>query len=504
MIPTTIIQHFEQAICFPSLTNESDCDLITAQQMSHCLTSVASRDRVAASFTLFRPVTFSGQSCKPGRTLIRDYEKDTGALSIEARTTGKIRLRIIPFMCFLYLVAFLDRTNIGFAALTMNRELAITSQQFGLLAGIFFFGYFFFEIPSNLLLHRIGARVWIARILITWGAVAALTGFVHTVHQLYVVRFLLGLAEAGYYPGVMLYLTYWFRQQERAQAVAWFLTGLPAATIVGAPISGLILDHVHWLGVSSWRWLLILEGVPAIACGLLTYYLLPSRPHEAEFLTTEEKEWVGAELAREEQEKLRQHQYSVFQTLTHGRVWFLVSIYFGMNIGVYTLSFFSPQLVKSLSSGYSNSVVGFLVMIPNLFGFAAMILVSRSSDRTLERRYHVAIPAITGAVALALLPVARSTFASVALLSLLAVGVYSFVGPFWALPGEFLTGFSAAAGIALINCVGNLGSFTGPYVIGSIGQKTGNLSGGFIFAGIALLVAATLVLLLPRRTRPNQ
>jgi ACS family tartrate transporter-like MFS transporter len=185
-------------------------------------------------------------------------------------------------------------------------------------------------------------------------------------------------------------------------------------------------------------------------------------------------------------------------------VWFLVSIYFGMNIGVYTLSFFAPQLVKSLSSGYSNSVVGFLVMIPNLFGFAAMILVSRSSDRTLERRYHVAIPAITGAVALALLPVARSSFASVALLSLLAVGVYSFVGPFWALPGEFLTGFSAAAGIALINCVGNLGSFTGPYVIGSIGQKTGNLSGGFIFAGIALLVAATLVLLLPRKTRPNQ
>jgi MFS transporter, ACS family, tartrate transporter len=327
---------------------------------------------------------------------------------------------------------------------------------------------------------------------------------VHTLHQLYVVRFLLGLAEAGYYPGIMLYLTYWFRQQERAQAVAWFLTGLPAATIVGAPISGLILDHVHWLGVSSWRWLLILEGTPAIACGLLTYYLLPSRPHEAGFLTTEEKEWVCAELAREEQEKLRQHQYSVFQTLTNGRVWLLVSIYFRMNIGVYTLSFFAPQLVKSLSSGYSNSVVGFLVMIPNLFGLAAMILVSRSSDRRLERRSHVAIPAITGAVALALLAVARSSFVSVALLSLLAVGVYSFVGPFWALPGEFLTGFSAAAGIALINCVGNLGSFAGPYVIGSIDQKTGSLSGGFIFAGVALLVAATLVLLLPRRTRPNQ
>jgi ACS family tartrate transporter-like MFS transporter len=219
--------------------------------------------------------------------------------SIEARTIRKVRIRIIPFLFLFYIAAYLDRINIGFAALTMNKELAITSQQFGLLAGIFFFGYFLFEIPSNLLLHKIGAPTWIARILITWGIVAMLTGFVHNVHQLYLVRFLLGLAEAGYYPGVVLYLTYWLRQREQAQAIATVLVGLPVASILGGPLSGLILDHVHWLNESSWRWLLILEGIPAIVCGVFAYFLLPSRPAEARFLARDERDWLMAELARE-------------------------------------------------------------------------------------------------------------------------------------------------------------------------------------------------------------
>ena len=317
------------------------------------------------------------------------------SISLGAKTIRKVRIRIIPFIFVLYIVAFLDRINITFAALTMNKELAITNQQYGMLTGIFFIAYFLFEIPSNLLLHKVGARLWIARIQISWGIVAVLGGFVHGVHQLYGVRFLLGLAEAGFAPGMVLYLTYWFRQREQAQAVGLYLSGMPIASILGSPVSGLILDRVHWLGLSSWRWLLILEGIPAVVCGLLTYFLLPSRPDEAKFLTIDEKEWLRAELASEEQQKVKQRQFSALQALISRRVWHLGAIYFGMLTGLYSLNFWAPQLVKSLSSGSSNIFIGFLVMIPSLVGFAAMILISRRSDRTLERRYHVAIPAIT-------------------------------------------------------------------------------------------------------------
>jgi len=420
-------------------------------------------------------------------------------IPIETKTIRKVQIRIIPFIFLLYIVAFLDRINIGFAALTMNKELAITSQQFGLIFGIFFVGYFLFEIPSNLMLHRVGARVWIARILITWGVVAALTSFVHGVHQLYIVRFLLGLAEAGYFPGIVLYLTYWFRQREQAQTLALFLTGLPVASILGSPVSGFILDHVDWLGVSSWRWLLILEGLPAIILGFLTYFLLPSRPEEAKFLTADEKEWIRAELGREEQQKLEQRQYSALQALASGRVWYLVLTYFGLTLGISAMSSWAPQLVKSLSNRYSSSEVGLWLTIPNLVGLATMILISRSSDRALERRYHVAIPAIMAGLALGLLGITRSPFYSVILLTLLAIGLYGFMGPFWALPNEFLTGFSAAAGIALINSVGNLSQLVGPFMIGAIAMRTGNLYAGLALAGVPLFLSATLVLLLPRK-----
>ena len=327
--------------------------------------------------------------------------------SVEARTIRKLWIRIVPFLFLLYVVAYLDRINIGFAALTMNKELGITSQQFGMLVGTFFFGYFLFEIPSNLLLHKIGARIWIARILITWGIVAMLTGFVRNVHQLYGARFLLGLAEAGYYPGIVLYLTYWFRQRERAQAIAFVLVGLPVASILGGPVSGLILDHVHWLDVSSWRWLLILEGVPAVVCGLLAYFLLPNRPAEAKFLALDEKDWLIAELEDERRKKLAEHQISLAQTFTHLRVWHLVWIEFTYLIGLYSLSFWMPQVIKSLSSHYSNTEVGLLVVIPQLVGMTSMVLVSRSSDRCLERRYHAAIPAVAAGVGWLLLGTTR-------------------------------------------------------------------------------------------------
>jgi ACS family tartrate transporter-like MFS transporter len=430
-------------------------------------------------------------------------EAATAAMAAEARTIQKLRMRIIPFVFLLYIISFLDRINISFAALTMNKELAISSKQFGLVAGIFFFGYFLFEIPSNLLLHKIGARIWIARILITWGILATLTGLVHSVQQLYAVRFLLGLEEAGYFPGIVLYLTYWFRQREQAQMIALFLTGIPVTSILGAPISGFILDHAHWLSLGSWRWLLILEGIPAVVCGVLTYFLLPSRPAEAKFLNQEEKEWIAAELAREEGEKLASHKISAVKALMNKRVWHLGLIGFTLNIGMYGLNFWMPQLVKSLSSGVSNSLIGVLVMIPHLVGLLVMVLVSRSSDRKQERRFHAAIPAIAAGIALALLGATHSIFTAILLLSVAALGIYSVYGPFYSLPGEFLTGFAAASGIALISSVANLGGFAGPYAIGWISQRTGSLYGGLAVAGVSVLASAALMLLLPRRLRGN-
>ncbi len=421
------------------------------------------------------------------------------SIAIGTKTIQKLRLRILPFVLLLFVVALIDRNNVGFAALTMNRELAITSRQFGLMFGIFYFGYFTVEIPSNLLLHKVGARVWITRILISWGIVAALSGVVHTVHQLYIMRFLLGLAEAGYFPGILLYLTYWFPRREQGRAFALFIMATSVTTIIGAPISGFILDHIHWLGLSSWRWLLLLEGAPAIVLGGLTYLILPSRPEEVTFLTPYEKEWIRAELSREEQQKLGHRQYSIIQALASGRVWHLVFVYFGMMVGLHTLSSWAPQLVKSFSTAYSSSTIGLLLILPSVAGLAAMILVSHSSDRRLERRYHVALPALVAAIALSLLGTAPSPVVSMALLCLLAAGVYSYIAPFWALPNEFLTGYSAAAGIALINSVGNLGGLVGPTAVGFFAQRFGKLTAGLAFVAIPLLMAAALVLLLPKK-----
>jgi MFS transporter, ACS family, tartrate transporter len=420
-------------------------------------------------------------------------------IAIETRTIRKLKIRILPFILLLYIVSFLDRINISFAKLTMDQDLAITRHQFGLAVGIFFIGYSLFEIPSNLLLHKIGARIWLARILITWGIISTLTGVVQNLPQLYLARFLLGFAEAGYFPGIILYLTYWFRQREQAQVLALLLIGIPITSILGAPLSGLILDHVHWLGLSSWRWLLILEGIPALVGGILTYYLLPSRPAEAKFLAEDEKDWIIQELKREEEDKRRTHSVSATQALVHSRVWHLACIAFALGTALYIASFWLPQIVKALSTRYSNTAVGLLVMVPNVVGLAFMIVISRSSDRRQERRWHATIPACAGGIACLLFGATHSAFLSIALLCLIAVGIYGAAGPFWALPCEFLTGFSAASGIALVTTIANLGGFVGPYAVGLIHQRTGNLHSSLVVAGVALLVFATLLLLLPER-----
>jgi ACS family tartrate transporter-like MFS transporter len=425
----------------------------------------------------------------------------SAAIDISTRTIRRVRNRIVPLLFLLYIVAFLDRVNIGFAALTMNSALAITSAQFGLVTGVFFWGYFLFEIPSNLLLHRIGARIWIARILISWGIIAMLTGAVHSVPQLYGARFLLGVAEAGFFPGIVLYLTYWFRHREQARVIALFMAAVPVSNMLGAPVSGFILDHVHWLGISSWRWLLILEGLPAVASGVLTYFLLPNRPAEAAFLTPAEKGWIAAELAREEQEKGSEHAHSPLRGLSHRRVWHLACISFTFQIAQYALFFFMPQAVRSLSGVNSNTVAGILVMVPYMAGLLALIAVSRSSDRRLERRYHVAIPAVVGGLFLPSLGTTNSAFLSIALWSLAAMGILGMVSPFWSLPNGFLAGGSAASGIALVTSIGSLGGFVGPSIIGAAASGAGGIYRGLALAGVSLLVSAAFVLLLPKGGR---
>ena len=417
---------------------------------------------------------------------------------IEAKTVRKIQVRLLPFLFILYIVAVLDRVNVGFAALTMNKQLAISAQQFGLLAGIFFIGYFLFEIPSNILLHRIGARVWIGRILISWGVVSAATAFVNTAMHLYVVRFLLGIAEAGFFPGMILYLTYWFRQREQAQAVAFFMTAQPISAIIGAPISGLILDHVHWAGIPSWRWLFALEALPAVVLGFVVYAVLPNKPENAKFLSSEEKGWLEAELEHEREAKIKGNAHvSIRGALTSPRVWHLTAIYFFFIIGLYSMNFWLPTVIKAFSKLYTSTYVGMLVAVPHLCGLIAMIIISRHSDRTLERRYHAAIPAVLGGVALLFVGHMTSPVISIALLALMAVGIDSSFGPFWSFPSQFLTGVAAASGIALINSIGNLGGFVGPYVIGTIAKQTGSTAWGLAFVGVCLVIAAILVLLLP-------
>jgi ACS family tartrate transporter-like MFS transporter len=410
-------------------------------------------------------------------------------------TIRKIQWRILPFLVLLYIIAFIDRSNIGFAALKMNPDLGITSTQFGIAAGLFTVGYFLFEVPSNILMHRYGARKWIARILFTWGAVAACTGLVQSYVQLAVIRTILGIAEAGFFPCVLLYLTYWFPERQRARVVALFMIALPTATLIAGPLSGIILDHVHWNGIASWRWVFILEGLPAVLLGFLALRILVDHPRDAKWLSEEEKTWLVGVLEAEAAAKVKQHgDVSFWRSLSGARIWLLAFIYYAKSVAVYVLAFYSPQIVKGLGQELSSTAVGFVNGLPYAVATVVMVWWARRSDRTGERRWHVALPLLVAGAALVFMALsAGNIWVSVALLVVITAAIYAPYGPFWAMPSLFLTGSSAAVGLAAINSIANLGGFVGPVAFGALKDSTGSIYAGLAFVSLTLVAAGILV-----------
>jgi ACS family tartrate transporter-like MFS transporter len=411
-------------------------------------------------------------------------------------TVRKIKWRLLPLVMILYVVAFVDRSNIGFAASHLEKDLGITQFQFGLVAGLFFVGYFIFEVPSNMLLRRFGARRWIARIVLTWGLLAVATGFTTGVESLGAVRVLLGIAEAGFFPGILLYLTYWFPERERARTTAMFIVAVPVATVIAGPCSGLILDYIHWGGIASWRWMFILQGGIAVLMTPLALKFLTDDPSKAKWLTQEEKDEVIGELTTERKEKERAHGAMNWKAvLANPRIFALAFIYFCKASAMYSLVFFTPTIVAALSSNFSGTQVGLITALPYLISIVGMLLWARHSDRTGERRFHVAGPYLAGAIALIGLGIWNDTLIlSVVLLCVVVLMLSIPYGPFWSLPSMFLTGAAAASGLAWINAVANLGGFVGPFVLGAVVGKTGTVFSGLFVVAAMVFAAAALTM----------
>lgn len=416
--------------------------------------------------------------------------------ALEEQTIKRISKRIIPFLIILFVMAFLDRTNIGFAALHMNDAIGITQTIFGLGAGIFFLGYFIAEVPSNILLHRFGARIWIARIMITWGIIAAMMGFIHNGTQFIVLRFLLGIAEAGFFPGVIFYLTLWFPARYRARVFATFYLGLPIAQIIGAPISVGLMQWGNTIGYEGWRLMYILEGIPSIILGIICLKYLTNTPKEAQWLSTEQRTWLMNTLEREEREKEKTEDSNltkgeiIKQVFKNPLVWIMAMVYFGITSGSNAMFFFLPSVLESFRNTFGMEITliqnGMLTAIPYAFAAVGMILWSRRSDRKQERYKHGACAALMAAIAIAIALIINQPWAIIVGFIFLAIGVFSAINIFWTLPGQTLTGVGAAAGIGLINSVGNLSGFTGPYLTGYLYTTTGNYT-------IAFLVIASFV-----------
>jgi MFS transporter, ACS family, tartrate transporter len=415
-------------------------------------------------------------------------------LEIERRVIQKVSRRLLPFLILCYFVAYLDRVNVGFAALTMNKDLGFSATIFGWGAGIFFLGYFIFEVPSNLALERFGARIWISRIMVTWGLLSACMALIWSDTSFLVLRFLLGVAEAGFFPGIILFLTYWFPSAYRARIVGYFMVAIPVSTVIGAPLSGLILGLDGVLGLRGWQWLFITEGVPAVLLSVVVLLYLTDGPAQADWLHPQERSWLAGRLDAERRNRQAVHNFTVLQALTNARVLLLGLVYFGVVAANYGMSFWLPQIVKGF--GLTNLETGFVTAVPYFIGAIAMVVWALSSDRTHERKWHTAIPALLAAIGLASSTAAGTPTLEMAALSLAAVGIFAVLPCFWTLPTAVLSGSAAAGGIALINSIGNLAGFVGPYAIGFIKDQTQSFAPGLIFIAVLAFMSFVMVLML--------
>ena len=424
-----------------------------------------------------------------------------GGEAVEERALlGKVRWRLLPFLLLLYVVAYLDRINVGFAALQMKGQLGFSDAVYGLGAGIFFVGYFLFQVPSNLMLERIGARRWIGVLMAAWGAISASMMFVHSAQSFYTMRFLLGVAEAGFFPGVIFYLRGWFPAAARAGVVAIFMTAGPISGMLGGPISGALLDWDRLAGLAGWQWMFLMEGIPAILLGAVTARVLPNGPGEAKWLGKRESAWLAWRVSEERPEARVATVEDGGRWWASATLWGFALVYFGLNTCTYGISLWLPSALKSLS-GLPNLLLGFLSAVPYVVAATTMVLVGTHSDRTGERRWHIALSAVAGGAALVTAGSTSAVVASVAAYAIALSASSSMAGPFWALASGSLTGATAARGIALINAVGNLGSGVGPYWIGYMRDVTGGFRAGLYGVALLILTAGTVVLFLGRAKR---
>jgi len=416
---------------------------------------------------------------------------------VEQITIRKVTWRLIPFLFLLYIVAWMDRVNVGFAALQMNQDLGFSSSVYGFGAGVFFAGYALFEVPSNLVLARVGARLWIARIMFTWGLISIATMFIRGPLSFYVLRFLLGVAEAGFFPGIIYYLSDWYPARQRARAVGWFMAAIPLSIVFGGPLAGALLELHGLLGLAGWQWLFLLEGIPAVLLAFVTLAVLTDHPEQARWLEPQEKQWLSTTIRAEQARARDLHKVGLMRALLHPTVWLLAFILFTCQTGSYGLSLWIPQILKDLS-GLGNFQIGLITAIPYIAAAIGMVLIGAHSDRSGERIWHIAIPSMFAVIGFSLSAWMSSPLPAIIALTVAAIGDLGSRGPFWALPGRFLSGSAAAGGIALINTIASLGGFVGPYAVGVVRDRTGSYTGGLLFLAALLGVGIIGTLLLRR------